>query len=204
VAFGGARTEDDAGVHPEIVRQAFNSPFWPWTLITTSVGQEGLDFHRYCHQLVHWNVPASPVELEQREGRIIRFFNHAVRKNIAEHHGAAGWAAADPWTAMVEAARDATGDVDGFSPEWVLQGPHKIKKVAPVLAYSRDHERFERVRKARVFYRLVLGQPNPEELVEAMMETMTLDDARVFLDDFDLALDLRPKDHCGAHRRNRR
>ena len=29
------------------IREAFNSPFWPFVLATTSVGQEGLDFHLY-------------------------------------------------------------------------------------------------------------------------------------------------------------
>ncbi|MCX6740913.1 MAG: helicase-related protein, partial [Candidatus Parcubacteria bacterium] len=55
------------------VRKAFNSPFWPFVLATTSIGQEGLDFHAYCHAVVHWNLPSNPVDLEQREGRIHRF-----------------------------------------------------------------------------------------------------------------------------------
>ena len=54
------------------VREAFNSPFWPFVLATTSVGQEGLDFHLYCRDIVHWNLPSNPVDLEQREGRINR------------------------------------------------------------------------------------------------------------------------------------
>ena len=41
------------------VRWAFNSPFWPFVLATTSVGQEGLDFHLYCHAVVHWNLPTN-------------------------------------------------------------------------------------------------------------------------------------------------
>ena len=49
----------------EKVRDAFNSPFWPFC-VTTSVGQEGLDFHHYCHAVVHWNLPSNPVDLEQR------------------------------------------------------------------------------------------------------------------------------------------
>lgn len=28
-------------------------------LATTSVGQEGLDFHTYCHAMVHWNLPSN-------------------------------------------------------------------------------------------------------------------------------------------------
>jgi len=56
----------------ERVRAAFNSPFWPFVLVSTSVGQEGLDFHHYCHAVTHWNLPSNPVDLEQREGRIHR------------------------------------------------------------------------------------------------------------------------------------
>jgi len=33
------------------VRLAFNSPFRPFILATTSIGQEGLDFHQYCGAL---------------------------------------------------------------------------------------------------------------------------------------------------------
>ena len=86
-AFGAAMTEEAAGIHPEVVRRTFNSPFWPWVLVTTSVGQEGLDFHRYCHSVVHWNIPATPVELEQREGRVQRYKSHSVRRNLAAKHG---------------------------------------------------------------------------------------------------------------------
>ena len=39
------------------VREAFNSPFWPFALATTSVGQEGLDFHHYCHAIVPLGSP---------------------------------------------------------------------------------------------------------------------------------------------------
>ena len=198
VTFGSARTDEDAGVHPEIVRQAFNSPFWPWVLITTSVGQEGLDFHRYCHQLVHWNVPAGPVELEQREGRVIRFFNHAVRRNVAVAHAASARGTSDPWNEMLEAARAAcAGDQSGLRPEWVYAGPHTIRRTAPLPAYSRDHQRLQRVQRARVYYRLVLGQPNAGELVEAVRAAIPVELAQELLHD-GLALDLSPK-LIGAH-----
>ena len=35
-------------------------PYWPFVLVSTSVGQEGLDFHPYCHVVVHWNLPKQP------------------------------------------------------------------------------------------------------------------------------------------------
>ena len=44
---------------------------------STSIGQEGLDFHTYCHAVVHWNLPSNPVDMEQREGRVHRYKGHA-------------------------------------------------------------------------------------------------------------------------------
>nr|WP_270246095.1 helicase-related protein [Coprococcus sp. AM11-30B] len=41
----------------------------PFVLATTSIGQEGLDFHNYCCVIMHWNLPSNPIDLEQREGR---------------------------------------------------------------------------------------------------------------------------------------
>jgi len=194
VAFGASRTENDASVHPETVRQAFNSPFWPWVLVTTSVGQEGLDFHRYCHSLVHWNIPATPVELEQREGRVLRFLGHAVRKNIAHGHGATGRAAADTerWTSMISKAAAAHNDPRGFAPEWhYREDGATVSRTAPVFAYSQDEERLERIQRARIYYRLVLGQPDPAELVEVLMETIPPGEAEEHVQS--LALDLSPR-----------
>jgi hypothetical protein len=64
--------EDEKTVHRvDTVRKAFNSPFWPLVLATTSIGQEGLDFHLYSHGVVHWNLPHNPVHVEQREAACI-------------------------------------------------------------------------------------------------------------------------------------
>jgi hypothetical protein len=52
------------------LRAAFNSPFPPYVLVSTSVGQEGLDFHRFCASVIHWSPPSSPSVLRQREGRV--------------------------------------------------------------------------------------------------------------------------------------
>ena len=63
--FGDQDSEDSSEpTRADHVRSAFNSPFWPFVLATTSVGQEGLDFHPYCHAVVHWNLPSNPVDLE--------------------------------------------------------------------------------------------------------------------------------------------
>ena len=63
-----------------------------------------LDFHTWCHAVMHWNLPSNPVDLEQREGRVQRYKGHAVRKNIAECYGLAALSNAehhqDPWRSL--------------------------------------------------------------------------------------------------------
>ena len=66
-------TDKGSGDRKENLRNAFNSPLRPFVLASTSVGQEGLDFHNYCRKIMHWNLPCNPVDLEQREGRINRY-----------------------------------------------------------------------------------------------------------------------------------
>jgi hypothetical protein len=50
--YSDSRADTDRGADKKIatsdLRAAFNSPFAPYILVTTSIGQEGIDFHRYC------------------------------------------------------------------------------------------------------------------------------------------------------------
>ena len=50
----------------------FNTPLLPEVLICTSVGQEGIDLHRHCRQVVHYDLAWNPAVLEQRTGRVDR------------------------------------------------------------------------------------------------------------------------------------
>ena len=122
-SFSTEKSEDErAGDRLARLRSAFNSPFWPFVLVTTSVGQEGLDFHQYCHAVVHWNLPSNPVDLEQREGRVHRYKGHAVRKNVARTY-AVDAGTSDPWQTMFELARNGRPDgVSDIVPYWVYEG----------------------------------------------------------------------------------
>ena len=167
--FGNYRSEEEQAVKRSgSVRTAFNSPFWPFVLSTTSIGQEGLDFHLYCHAVVHWNLPANPVDLEQREGRVHRYMGHAVRKNLAAKHGNVGLAASgDPWSAMADAAvaeRDPA--VSDLIPYWVFEGDAKIERHVPALPLSREEGRMHDLQRSLALYRVVFGQPRQEELME--------------------------------------
>jgi hypothetical protein len=162
-------------VFPEEVRRAFNSPFRPFVLATTSVGQEGLDFHTYCHAVVHWNLPSNPVDLEQREGRVHRYKGHAVRRNIAEQHaaGARRSGNSDPWAAAFAAAAAARSEgEDDLVPYWLQPGSAFIERYIPALPLSRDAERYERVRQAVSLYRMVFGQPRQDDLLAYLQDSV--------------------------------
>ena len=173
VAFGNQTLDDGGEIRVESVSRAFNSPFWPFVLTSTSVGQEGLDFHLWCHAVVHWNLPANPVDLEQREGRVHRYKGHAVRRNIAATCGpnllADGLATgSDPWSQLFAKAVPTRPTAEGeMVPYWVFhKGPAKIERHVPVIPFSRDAAALPQLRKALAAYRLAFGQPRQEELVE--------------------------------------
>ena len=173
--FGAQETDDGrAGAREGQVRQAFNSPFWPFVLASTSVGQEGLDFHAYCHAVMHWNVPTNPVDLEQREGRVHRYKGYAVRKNVAAMHGAAvlGEGAKDVWHALFEAARKESSDGGGLVPYWLfpLEGGAHIERHVPALPLSWDSSQLQALKRSLAVYRMVFGQPRQEDLVAFLLE----------------------------------
>ena len=163
------RDEEGSAARLSGVREAFNSPFRPFVLATTSIGPEGLDFHPYCHRLYHWNLPNNPVDLEQREGRVHRYKGHAIRLNVAHEHAAAlrgcGEAPADPWAAMFSAANSASGATTGLIPYWIYDGPVKVERRVPLLPYSREVTRLKWLKKSVAVYRLAFGQPRQDDLL---------------------------------------
>jgi hypothetical protein len=170
----------------ESVREAFNSPFRPFVLASTSIGQEGLDFHRWCHAVVHWNLPTNPVDLEQREGRVHRYKGHAIRKNVARRFGlgelAAGWSGqGDPWEHLFEravATRD--GAANDLVPYWVYEteGGARVERRVPLLPYSREVEQLARLKRSLALYRLVFGQPRQEDLLAHLTARLSDADAQ--------------------------
>lgn len=57
---------------PDIVLAVFNSPFGPDVLVTTDRLSEGVDLHRCCRHLIHYELDPSPVRTLQRNGRVRR------------------------------------------------------------------------------------------------------------------------------------
>src|SRR4030095_3371733 len=167
--------EGERGMRQDDVRASFNALFWPFVLCSTSVGQEGLDFHPYCHAVVHWNLPSNPVDLEQREGRVHRYKGHAVRKNVARLHSSSAKLDKhdDPWAAMFHAAvaaRDTTAN--DLVPFWVFHAENgaKIERHVPSLPLSRDTNRAAMLRRALTLYRMAFGQAREEDLIEYLQQ----------------------------------
>ena len=191
----------DAVDHLDAIRAAFNSPFWPFVLGTTSVGQEGLDFHWYCHSVVHWNLPTNPVDLEQREGRVNRYHGHAIRKNIAKAVGEAALTRArseacagrafNPWDEAYEIAERKFGGNKGLAPHWTFDcGDARIRRYAPVLPLSREGPLEGNLRRSLAIYRMVFGQPRQDDLLEFILREIPND--RQLQLARDLTIDLRP------------
>jgi len=58
----------------------FNTPYRPEILISTSVGQEGIDLHRECRHVIHHDLCWNPATIEQRTGRVDRIGSKVERE----------------------------------------------------------------------------------------------------------------------------
>ena len=151
----------------DTLRRAFNSPFWPHMLCTTSIGQEGLDFHLWCSRIVHWDLPGDPVDFEQREGRIARYGSLAVRRSLARDHGREALstaAARSPFGELISLARKVEGDRTGLE-RWWLPADGRPTSVSFDWRFSQRSARRSRMLEDLLYYRLALGQPDPDAFV---------------------------------------
>ena len=177
VAFQNGKSDQKQDIRKENIRNAFNSPFRPFVLATTSIGQEGLDFHYYCRKIMHWNLPSNPIDLEQREGRINRFKCHAIRQNLAQAYGSQFDIKNDLWHELFDYAKQKScGGQSDLVPYWCLPSQQssshsliKIERIVPQYPMSKDIVQYHRLIQILSLYRLSLGQPRQEELIEQLL-----------------------------------
>lgn len=160
------------------VRNAFNSPFRPFVLASTSIGQEGLDFHNYCRRILHWNLPHNPIDLEQREGRINRYKCLAVRQNVVNRYAIKKVNEPDIWDELFhKAEKKEKQSSTQMVPYWGLKKePYEgAKELIPIerlvyeYPFSIDAELYVRLMKVLSLYRMTLGQTRQEELVNYLL-----------------------------------
>ena len=184
-ADGGSLLEQSQASRKTAVREAFNSPFWPFVLATTSIGQEGLDFHLFCRDIVHWNLPSNPVDLEQREGRINRRDGLALRRSIRKAWSPdriakiAPNADANYWQRVFAAIAAEPGMQrykHGLYPHWVFDpdgaSPERIRRHLFFYGDSQDASRYDELKERLALYRLVFGQPRQQDLLERIQRNL--------------------------------
>jgi hypothetical protein len=121
----------------DAVFSGFNTPLLPDILVCTQVGQEGIDLHRHCRHVVHYDLGWNPAAIEQRTGRTDRIGSKAARerKIATKEHGPL--------------------------PEDRLPG---LDIAMPYLAGTYDERMFERLRtRAQVFDILTGGDPTADQ-----------------------------------------
>jgi hypothetical protein len=140
----------NTGISTHSLRTAFNSPFPPYVLASTSVGQEGLDFHRYCNSMIHWTPPGNPAILRQREGRLDRFRSLQVRMAVQQ---------------IRKAAQCVVPDDEGLSPDFVVmyKGERLNRPRSEVfyLPFTAQHAAWERCLERMHYDDLLIGAPDP-------------------------------------------
>ena len=159
------------------IKNAFNSPFWPFVFTSTSIGAEGIDLHWYARNIVHWNAPARPLDIEQREGRVLRYRCHALRLNdslgaVEKDCVEESWIGSGMFGKQLNYFADKEGDGKG-------KCYHVIRKTC-FEPESGEKDWFERGKKIVAVYRSVLGTSSADELLQGELaaggtETAVLD-----------------------------
>lgn len=131
----------DSGIDRDAVFNGFNTPLLPDILVCTQVGQEGIDLHRHCRHVVHYDLGWNPATLEQRTGRTDRLGSKAMReRNLAL------------------AARNGAGVSQESSS--ALPG---LDIALPYLAGTYDERMYDRLRsRAQTFEILTGGDPSAD------------------------------------------
>ncbi|MBP5544032.1 MAG: helicase [Kiritimatiellae bacterium] len=174
VPFSNTKMDEKTVAGVSALRTAFNSPFRPFVLTTTSVGQEGLDFHWYARKVIHWNLPSNPADMEQREGRVNRYKCLSIRQRLGKYYGNV-----PSWDEIFKKAKeDFKGGNSDLVPFWCLpqdfdnpdQSP-LIERIILMYPLSQDCLRYENKKKVLSLYRLTMGQPRQEELLEMLAKS---------------------------------
>jgi hypothetical protein len=127
----------------------FNTPLEPEVLICTSVGQEGIDLHRQCRHIFHYDLTWNPATLEQRTGRIDRIGCLAQRERQLEKRTANNG--------------HGTATASNGTRDSVPHSLHYLDISVPYLAGTYDERMYEELRlRSQVFEVLTGGDLAPD------------------------------------------
>jgi len=73
-----------SGNHHRLIQQ-FNTPGLPYIVVGTDTLREGVNLHLFCKRVMHYGVAWTAGDLEQRIGRVDRYFSLIERDLQAAH-----------------------------------------------------------------------------------------------------------------------
>ena len=119
-------------------------------------------------------MPANPVDFEQREGRINRFKNLAIRQNLAIKYMSklVDADSATIWDQLFQLAIEIEkGDKSDLVPYWHVEPENIfIERQVPTISYNKEVRKLKNLLRTISVYRISLGQPRQEELVKHLIE----------------------------------
>jgi hypothetical protein len=68
------------GRQPKNITRQFCTPTYPRIIVCTDTLKEGVDLHLFCDRVLHYGVAWTSGDLEQRVGRVDRFFSQIERR----------------------------------------------------------------------------------------------------------------------------
>ena len=139
------------------IKAAFNSPFWPFVFISTSIGTEGIDLHWYARNIIHWSVPSRPIDLEQRGGRVLRYNCHAFRLNkalnpVKSEAMESDWTDSGLFESQLNFFKDE--EFDGKN------GCFHVTRKVYFDVFSPEEKKYAKAKKIVSRYRLMIGKDN--------------------------------------------
>ena len=173
VRFTPAKDDTDVSLTSKVgfnfqanIQNAFNSPFWPMILSTTSSGQEGIDLDAYCRRIMHYTVPKSPMAFEQRDGRIDRRQSLATREKINIL-----------WGRYLQEYKNTCEfwkkiflfgcDKSGLSPQWSLREEVSeigLERIVPFLPGTAEFNAYTTLVDIKHVYRSAFGMPDEDSM----------------------------------------
>lgn len=166
----------------EKVMEAFNTPFFPFVLVSTDNGKEGISFHRYCRRVLHLDPAVMPSDLIQRNGRIDRYRSLAIRQRAVTE-------AKDKtktWDEIFKEARakaskeDAKKCNNGMVPDWYIESDSgaRIEEHVFVIPASRKKSETKKLYEDVGLYKQMIGSCLPEEMIKELSKRYPKEDLK--------------------------
>jgi len=204
--YAGAKENSESSAKTfERKIQRFNSPFWPFQFISTSIGQEGFDFHVYCRKVVHWSLEYNPVKFEQREGRVNRYQGYANRLRTLlfllekfPEYVFQGWKKTFDWLrdGYSQEIQELKKKSKGLFPDYTIPdvvGNAEMTQAAQLVRecyyypHSVEAHRFKEVIQTVGYYRTLLGQTGSDTFEDEFVK-------------FVEAVEGKPIEECELHK----